>query len=51
MPAYEDTFLRCNDCGVEIPVVAVAGPEGTVALTVEDYLSRQTSQNRSYPAR
>jgi hypothetical protein len=38
MPNDENTPLGCNDCGVEIPVVAVAGPDGTVALTVEDYL-------------
>ena len=38
MPNYEITPLRCNDCGVEIPVAAVAGPDGTVALTVEEYL-------------
>ena len=38
MPTYEDTSLRCNDCGVEIPVVAIAGPDGTVALTVEEYV-------------
>ena len=34
MPNYENTPpLGCNDCGVEIPVAAVAGPDGTVALT------------------
>jgi len=38
MPSYEDTALRCDDCGVEIPVAAIAGPGGTVTLTVEDYL-------------
>jgi hypothetical protein len=38
VPKYEDTSLRCNDCGVEIPVAAIAGPGGTVALTVEEYL-------------
>jgi hypothetical protein len=38
MHTYEDTSLRCNDCGVEIPLVAIAGPDGTVALTVEEYL-------------
>jgi hypothetical protein len=38
MPTYEDTSLRCNDCGVGIPVVAIAGPDGTVALAVEEYL-------------
>jgi hypothetical protein len=38
MPDYEDTSLRCDDCGVEIPVAAIAGPDGTVALTVEAYL-------------
>ena len=38
MPNYEDPSLRCDDCGVEIPVAAIAGPDGTVALTVEDYL-------------
>ena len=38
MPNYEDTSLRCDDCGVEIPVAAIAGPDGTVTLTVEDYL-------------
>jgi len=38
MPNYENTPLGCNDCGVEIPVAAVAGPDGTVALTVEGYL-------------
>lgn len=38
MRTYEETSLRCNDCDVEIPVMAVAGPDGTVALTVEGYL-------------
>jgi hypothetical protein len=38
VPSYENTPLRCNDCGVEIPVAGVAGPDGTVALTVEEYL-------------
>jgi hypothetical protein len=38
MPTYQDTSVRCDDCGVEIPVAAIAGPDGTVALTVEDYL-------------
>jgi hypothetical protein len=38
MPDWEDTSLSCNDCGVEIPVAAIAGPGGTVALTVEEYL-------------
>jgi hypothetical protein len=38
MPNYEDTSLRCNDCGVEISVAAIAGPGGTVALTVEEYV-------------
>jgi hypothetical protein len=38
MPHNEDSSLRCNDCGVELPVAAIAGPGGTVALTVEEYL-------------
>ena len=38
MPTYEDTSLRCNDCGVGIPGAAIAGPDGIVALTVEEYL-------------
>ena len=38
MPANEDTFSRCNDCGVEIPAAAVAGPDGTIVLSVEEYL-------------
>jgi hypothetical protein len=38
MPNYEDSSLRCNDCGVEIPVAAIAGPGGTVVLTVEEYV-------------
>jgi hypothetical protein len=38
MPTYQDTSVRCDDCGVEIPVAAIAGPDGTVALTVEEYL-------------
>jgi hypothetical protein len=25
MGTYEETSLRCNDCDVEIPVMAVAG--------------------------
>lgn len=37
MPTDEDSF-RCDDCGVEIPVTAIAGRDGTVALTVEEYL-------------
>jgi hypothetical protein len=38
MPTGEDTSLRCYDCGVDIPQAAIAGPDGTVALTVEEYL-------------
>ena len=38
MPNYNDSSLRCNDCGVDIPVAAIAGPGGTVTLTVEQYL-------------
>jgi hypothetical protein len=38
MPSYDDTSLTCNECGDEIPVAAIAGPGGTVTLTVEDYL-------------
>jgi hypothetical protein len=38
MPNDEDTSLTCDDCDVEIPVAAIAGLDGTVVLTVEDYL-------------
>ena len=38
MPAYDDSSPNCNDCGVEIPAADIAGPDGTIALTVEDYL-------------
>jgi len=38
MHTYEDISLRCNDCGAEILRAAIAGPDGTVALTVEEYL-------------
>ena len=38
MQNYENTPVECNDCGVEIPAAAIAGPDGTVVLTVEDYL-------------
>jgi hypothetical protein len=38
MPYYEETSLRCNDCGIEVPVAAIAGPRGIVALTVKEYL-------------
>jgi hypothetical protein len=37
MPTYEDS-LRCDDCSVEVPVAAIAGPDGTVSLTVAEYL-------------
>jgi len=37
MATYEDSF-RCDDCSVEVPVAAIAGPDGTVSLTVEEYL-------------
>ena len=29
------TLAVCDDCGIEIPVAAISGPEGTIALTVE----------------
>ena len=33
-----DGSLRCDDCGIEIPVAAITGPDGTVTLTVEEYV-------------
>jgi hypothetical protein len=38
MPAYGDDSPSCNGCGVEIPPAAIAGPDGTIVLTVEEYL-------------
>jgi hypothetical protein len=32
------SLWRCDDCCVEIPVAAIAGPDKTVTLTVESYL-------------
>ena len=37
MATYEDS-VRCDDCSVEVPRTAIAGPDGTVTLTVEEYL-------------
>jgi hypothetical protein len=37
MPTYADTSTRC-DCGVELPATAIAGSDGIIALTVEEYL-------------
>ena len=38
MPAYGDDSPSCNGCGVGIPPAAIAGPDGTIVLTVEEYL-------------
>jgi hypothetical protein len=38
MRIHGETFPRCNDCGVEIPPAAIAGPGETITLTVEEYL-------------
>ena len=38
MATYWDSSPNCNDCGVEIPAADIAGPDGTIALTVEEYL-------------
>ena len=35
---YDDSSPNCNECGVEIPAADIAGPDGTIALTVEEYL-------------
>jgi hypothetical protein len=32
--------LRCDDCGIEIPVAAIVGLNGTEAMTAEEYLDR-----------
>ena len=38
MPTYGETSPTCDDCGVGLPAGAIAGPDGTIALTVEEYL-------------
>ena len=38
MPTYGNSSSNCNDCGVEIPAADIAGPDGTIALTVEEYV-------------
>jgi hypothetical protein len=38
MPTYRDDSPSCNGCGGEIPPAAIAGPDGTIVLTVEEYL-------------
>jgi hypothetical protein len=38
MPGYGDTSPSCNGCGIEIPPGAIAAPDGTIVLTVEEYL-------------
>ena len=32
--------LRCDDCGIEIPLAAIVGLDGTEAMTAEEYLDR-----------
>ena len=39
MPSNGATSPSCSDCGVEIPPAAIAGPDGTITLTVEEYLN------------
>jgi len=36
----KDDPLRCDDCGLEIPVAAIVGLDGTEAMTPEEYLNR-----------
>ena len=38
MPTYQDGSPNCNGCGVDISEEDIAGPDGTIALTVEEYL-------------
>ena len=38
MPTYADGSPDCNGCGIEIPAADIAGPDGTISLTVEEYL-------------
>jgi len=32
--------LRCDGCGIEIPVAAILPPNGSEAMTAEEYLDR-----------
>ena len=32
--------LRCDDCGIEIPVAAIVGPDGSEAMSADEYLDR-----------
>jgi hypothetical protein len=36
----DSKVLRCDDCGIEIPVAAMVGLDGTEAMTADEYLDR-----------
>ena len=38
MPTDEVGRLRCDDCGIEILVAAIVGPDGNPTMTAEEYL-------------
>jgi hypothetical protein len=38
MPTYGDSSPNCNGCGVGIPAADIAGSDGTITLTVGEYL-------------
>jgi hypothetical protein len=43
--------LRCDDCGIEIPVWAIVGRlDGTEAMTAEEYLTGCTMQASGFSA-